>query len=545
MEILRQWDTTAALVKSPYVDFLHEPPQTLKAMVPPSLAALPTVLEAREAFIEAQIDRHSMAQALRESHLRRGAPPSALLAIEKLRQPKTYLVVTGQQPGLLCGPLYSFYKILQAINLARRLSRENEGTFLPAFWDAAEDHDFDEIATVQWLSKDRTLERFTWPKTLDPRRPLYAIPAAECPVEALLDQIRQTIHATEFMEPLMGEIRDAWLQSASYPDWIDRLIWMLFPEEGLIVLRPDDGYVREHAVRLLAREMAEPVKNSRLIESAGEVLQAQGLTPQVHKRAERTAFFLIEDGARLPVFFANDHFYTDAGQEMDPEELARCLRECPAHFSPSAVLRPVVQDAVFPVAAVVLGPGEMGYHFLLNGVYAWHGVPRPCVVPRTSLTLVEKRDFKLLEKLGLSPEDCAAHPAALVKSLTRGRETSDWMGDRNQAMGAIHAFFAVLEKQAKQIDPTILPVLKKNQSRIVDDLMQSEDLLVRRTGEKDEMLRRQCEGLHTVFFPNENGQERELNFFAFYLKYGPDFLHAFKTGTKSFPDGSRLSILIP
>src|SRR5579872_718228 len=76
------------------------------------------------------------------SALRVQNPESA--ALERLSQPGTVAVVTGQQVGLFSGPAYTVYKILHAVRLAEWLS-ENGTPAVPIFWLATEDHDFAEV----------------------------------------------------------------------------------------------------------------------------------------------------------------------------------------------------------------------------------------------------------------------------------------------------------------------------------------------------------------------------------------------------------------
>ena len=76
--------------------------------------------------------------------------------INALLDENTFTITTGHQPCLFTGPLYFIYKIVSTINLCKSLSRKYPNTrFVPIFWIASEDHDFEEISEVRIFKKTR------------------------------------------------------------------------------------------------------------------------------------------------------------------------------------------------------------------------------------------------------------------------------------------------------------------------------------------------------------------------------------------------------
>ncbi len=513
--------------------------------MPPSLSRLDRVLERRRGYCDRAIDRSALTKALLESHRRRGAPAPVLQSVERLNDRDTFLIVTGQQPGLLGGPFYTLYKILQTIALASRLNRERSENFIPAFWNAADDHDFDEIATIHWLSKNKDVVSYTWPGDSNRRIPFFQIPQSACPLSDLLNVLKETKRPTEFTDEIIGEILSCADSAHTYPDFFDRLIWRFLPDDGLLVLRPDDLFVRMGSRAILEREIKHPNQSSRQIGVAGKQLQELGYPPQIHKRADRTSFFLIESDRRTPIYVKDDSFESDTGQVYSSSELLERLEKRPEDFSPSAVLRPVIQDAVFPTAAVVLGPGEVAYHSLLPEVYETHGVERPCGVPRTGLTLIDAREKERLERFGLEPNDLKEHPTALVKRIETTRHGEERTRLKHEAETALNAFFDATEREAEATDPTIVKVLQKNRVKIGKEIDRAESLLVRRIAERDKQLHRQIDALRSSLVPNGGLQEREMNLFAYLLKYGPKFLTNLKCEIEAVEDGSHVFLLVP
>lgn len=544
MEILANWDAAPLIGERPYERLLRDPGDAVD-YCPPSLADFDRVLAARRAYAQNCIDRRALAEDLLASHARRGAPDSSQKAIESLREDDCFLIVTGQQPGLLGGPLFTFYKILHAIVLAKRLTRERQETFLPAFWDASEDRDFPEIATMQWLSKQRKTVSFTWPGDPASRRPYAGISMGECPLDELMDRIRETTHPTEFTEPVIASIREAARGADSYPGFFDRLMWSLFPDEGLVIIRPDDMWMRRRAVPYWEAEIHAPQRSAAGVERIGTFLKTRGLSPQIHKRADRASFFLLEGGERLAVSIALEGFVTEDRRTYTERELRQRLQERPEDFSPSAILRPTIQDALLPTAAAVLGPSEVAYHFLLEDIYTVHGIPRPCLVPRFGFTLIEGRDLQQMERYGLQPADLMESTAALMKRIARENSSAVWEPARRKAETGVDELFDIWKVVAQEADSTIVPVLNKNRLRVQKELEQSEALLVRKIGEKNQQAQQHLEGLQQSLFPGGRLQERQYNPFVYLMKYGPEWLAQFKSHGHDAKDGSHRFVLIP
>jgi len=544
MELLSRWDASPVVGPRPFYDLLLNPDPSLGELTPPTIHHWDDALRERRAYIERGIGRGELAQALMDSHERRGAPASTLAAIEKLKQPDVFLIVAGQQPGLLGGPLLVVYKILHAILLAEKLTRERPETFLPAFWNAAEDHDFPEIAVFKWLTKDKTIASFTWPGDEKNRRPYFHIPQAECPLEDLLQQVQTSLHPTEFVSPLMESIRSCARPAEWYPDFIDRWLWTLFPNESLLILRPDDGLVREAARPLLEKEIRRPLLAAAGVEEMSEAWSRLGFPAQLHKRADRVSFFLIEDNQRIPLHFTGDGLFTGGDTAYTRDDLLRRLERQPGAFSSSAILRPVIQDAVFPTAGFVLGPSEAGYHVLLRGVYENHGIPRPVLVPRFGCTLIEGREMKLMERYGLGPSDWLEHPAALVKRITRAASGDDWSGSKASVASALEALFDTWKGQAREADPTIVAVLEKNLGKIRKEIENSESLLVRRLADQQQKIRDHAESLRNALVPEAMLQERAFNAVPYLMKYGMGFMEDLKKTCAAMDAGGHGIVLI-
>lgn len=537
MPLFERWPPRNAAQLGPYYAALVEPAGDLRDASPPSLVDMAETMRLRRAYVEQYIDRGRLTESLRASHLRRGAPEVVLQAVERLRSSGVFLVVTGQQPGLLGGPLFTLYKAAQAIALAKQLSAEREEEFLPAFWNASEDHDFDEIAPVRWLNKDRRLESYTW-KLESNQRPLYDIAIDELPLDELMTRIDESTHPSDFKEDFFALLRECRQTAKTYPDFFDAMLWRLFGGDGLLILRPEDRFAREDSKRLLVDEINQPGQSSTDVLKMGERLQAAGLPQQLHKSEDRAAFFLVNNNRREALRITPSGFQTDSGEAFSTDDMQQMLKDSPGAFSPSAILRPVLQDAVYPTVAAVLGPGEAGYHFLLDAIYARHGVPRSALVPRMGITWLEPRDRKTVEKWNLKLDDLKKDATALLKQLVAA--SGDGAPERNNLNHELNAWFESIKERAASVDVTIESVLEKNHAKIQHELENSENLLLRRMAHKETQTREQIEALQASLMPGGVLQERSLSFISYYLKHGPAFIEEIKLLAETTPPGAHV-----
>ena len=94
----------------------------------------------------------ALADALERQSLEFGAGAAALENIAKIRA-GARAVVTGQQVGLLGGPLYVLLKAATAIARAKQATAATGVEHVPMFWLATEDHDLEEVDQVSLLTK--------------------------------------------------------------------------------------------------------------------------------------------------------------------------------------------------------------------------------------------------------------------------------------------------------------------------------------------------------------------------------------------------------
>ena len=336
------------------------------------------------------------------------AVPSASLrtcleAVERLRDPASVAVVTGQQLGLFAGPLYTVYKAQTAVRLAARLEAETKRPAVPVFWLADEDHDFAEVWRARFSRGEDVLEA-VYDDGQDPDADRGAVGRIVLEAEATEKALAGLEAALE------GPHRDAALEAAraayapgrTMRDAFALLLRALVPD--IVLISADDARLKRLAAPVFSQEVRDPHATLAALESRSAALVGAGFHAQVDPSPVN--LFVMGEGHRTPVDLEGDGFVLRGrGGALTARDLLGRIEDAPETISPNVVLRPLFQDTILPTAAYVAGPGEAAYFAQLGPVYDLFGVPMPVVEPRLSLTVVEPGVAKVLDRYGLEVAD--------------------------------------------------------------------------------------------------------------------------------------------
>jgi len=522
----------------------EEPSPVPPDFAPPSLERLDVVLDQRRRFFDQHSRRDALVELLLSEHKAQAAPPESLHHIERLADPGTFAVVTGQQPGLLTGPLYTPWKILSAILLARKLQDKINKEVVPVFWNAGEDHDTAEMDHFTWL--DRAGQSATFRLALSSKEAPVSFGAraiAQLDPARLLEFWSQMLLETEFSADLRVSFHDALACSETLGEFCNQLLWRLFPKSGLIIVNSSNRSYPALVPDLLHREIEQPLHSTQRINQAAEELTRHHFKPKMHKATGRCSFFLYEGPLRSPVFFADGRFSSSVST-YTPEQLLRRLEKQPEDFSPAANLRPILQDALLPTAVNVLGPGELAYHLQLKEIYRFHSVPQPVAVERSSLTLLPPRVANSLAKLGLAVEQLQ-HPAdRLAKQVVASQSPVDYPTQLAELKQSIHDRLDSLAQKARNLDKSLQPLIMNYDKRLAALLDKLDSRFSAGLKRRNQEIERSISRLQALVYPGGQPQERVLNLFMFLNEFGPDLLTTLLEKLRAFDSGSRLLVWI-
>lgn len=495
-----------------------------------------------------QIDLHTypreeLCSILERSAEGNNAPAAVRDNIRILADPRTYVVATGQQAGFMGGPLYVLHKALSAIKLARQFEREAAGRarFVPVFWVAGDDHDLAEIDHADFLKENGGVKRV---------RPTLSPESAGCSAcDAFLDLSSGNINI------LLLQLKDLFQDESVTRRYLDlyqgrslsqafaMLLLQWLGEFGLIVAQSSELRVLGKA--LLLRDLDEYEVVSGLVQEAGLSLRKNGYTPGFSKSLRVAPHFYIssEPGkvrAKLePVIESgigntglNKNNGVDEFRESSPafevhqypqrylsrHDLSGLLSKNPQLFSASAVLRPILQNMVFPVVAAVLGPGEIAYWAQLKPVHDHFDVVWPMVLPRASLTLIDAKGGQMIQKLGLEPcsSELFSNADTLRKKVLKSGELALGLGGR---ASSILAEFDMMEAEVHEVDRGLKPLFQKARQRIEHELLRIAEKTNTSMTQRENAADLRLHYVSSLIRPGNSPQERVLTTAQFMQKY--------------------------
>lgn len=464
--------------------------------------------------------RHALADALLAQADARGADDAARSGIERLRSPEAVAVLTGQQLGLFGGPLYTVWKALGAVVTARRVERETGRPTVPVFWLAGEDHDMDEVRATT-VASGETVARVAYGEPdADTRTPVGRVTLEAEPLAAAMADMDRALPEGPHRDDVLALLREAWTPGRLWRDAFWDTMTALTRGTGLVLASPDDPAIKALAADLFAREAEDPDATLEALADASGRLRDAGFHTQIEPGALNLFWLRGDDRLALTPTASGGAVARPGGDRID--DLAALARETPEALSPNVVLRPVMQDLLFPTVAYVAGPGETAYFAQLKGVYERFGVSMPAIVPRLSVTLVEPGIQKVLDRYSLAVPDFRGGIDAHWKRLAQEASDDDFATAFASAREAADAELARLTEAAADLDPSLRAAGEAAQARIHTALARLETKTVRVQKRRHDDVRQRLARAHAALWPGGTLQERAANPFAFAVRLGLD-----------------------
>ncbi len=466
-------------------------------------------------------DRDAVASLLVAQMTKRGAPAAAINAAGLLARPDAVAVVTGQQAGIFGGPLYTLLKAVTTVQLARAATATHGTPVVPVFWVDGDDHDWDEVRVVHVLDASHGVTSLA---ANDPpgagARPVGSLTLDES-IADTITALGATLPPTEFTGTLVDLLRKHYRAGASpstaCAGWLDELLG----SEGLVVFDASDPAAKPLAAAVFQRELAHPCRTARLAREGGEQVAAAGHAAQIVPGDDVVCLFRIDDDGRLPIRCRDGQFtVNDAHAEVSA--LSAEAAAHPERFSPNVLLRPIIQDTLFPTICYVAGPSELAYHAQLGGVYRAFGVERPLVACRASASVIDSAAARFLERNEVAFESLQVQDESALNRLLE-----------SQLPASVDAAFDDIERQigewtdrlriaAAAVDPTLAGAADSTATRMRETVKNLQGKIVQAAKKKNDTVRRQFIRTQALLFPHGHAQERFLNVAFFINRYGPD-----------------------
>lgn len=464
-------------------------------------------------------DRAALAELLQKQQQERGAPPAARDAAARLADPSSVAIVTGQQAGVFGGPLFTLLKALTALKLARRARERDNVPAVAVFWVDAEDHDWEEVRSCTVLDAEYQARTVTLADVEGAGELAIAALGLDARVEQTIEELSSILPATEFKAEAVDGVRRAWRAGAgmgrAFATWLESLLG----PHGLVVYESADPAAKPLAAGVFTRELSHPGRTAALAADAGRALAARGHAPQVAPTPDSLSLFSLDGGRHQIRRQADQYLVGDRFYSLDA--LAQQAASRPGSFSPNVLLRPIVQDTLFPTICYVAGPSELAYLGQLRGVYDHFGVPMPLMFPRATATLLDSAATRFLRKYDLALEDLQPQDESVLNRLLQSQLPASVEHAIRGAADQIEQMMAQVTAAVPAVDPTLEGAAKTTRTRMEHELHALHNKVIQASKRRHETLRRQFVRAQAQAFPHGHPQERTLGMVYFVAKYGP------------------------
>jgi len=445
--------------------------------------------------------------------------------IELLKSDNTFAVVTGQQLGIFGGPLYTFYKTISAIKLCQQMKERYEGfNFVPVFWLESEDHDFDEVSWTAILGKENQIVELKYKDGFeeDVNRGPVSLNIFNEDIGNVIAGLNENLRDTEFKKEIIPYIERFYKKGRSFLQSFTELLFSIFDEYGLIILDPSDKDIKELLTPVFKNELVNFREHTNIL-----VERSAELDDRYHAqvKVKPINLFMIEEGERLLIEPSeNEYRLKGKRKRFTQDEIIKLTEEKPEKFSPNVLLRPVCQDFLLPTAFYVAGPGEISYFAQLMPLYDLFDIPAPVIYPRASVTIIEKGVRNIFDKFNLSFTDFLFEDNSVFTKVMNSISEVKIDSVFNEAAKDTELVFDNIRAYLFNIDKTLVDIANKAQEKTLQNLDQLKNKAAEAEKKKHDTVFRQLGKVSNILFPNQNLQEREINFLYFVNKYGHAFL---------------------
>ncbi|NLP09740.1 bacillithiol biosynthesis cysteine-adding enzyme BshC, partial [bacterium] len=453
-----------------------------------------------------RVDRRSLLECLYRQNESFGMAQATRRHFEQLADSKCLAVVTGQQVGLLTGPLYTIYKALTTCRLAEFLSRDLQRPVVPVFYLATEDHDFDEVRWLGWRNQKYEFEKLIYaPERVPQRTPMSGV-VLDAAIADLLRQLNDKSEASPFKAQYLNLAGDCYQPSVTLSAAFARFFASLLADWGVILLDAADPQLKELAQPVFLQELTELTSISAMLQTNRELVD-RGYHTQLAVHPQRPHLFTLTQGRHSLEQTGARLRDMHSGALFTAAELARE----PARLSPKAALRPIVQDWLLPTIAYVAGPGEIAYWAQLKRVYAGFHLPMPIVMPRASITLVEAKIRRHLEKFSVSVAEVLTQTTVCRQRVEQLLLPHQLTEPLNEVQLLMKQKWPELLRAVSRLDPTLLSPVQKTADQIVSALEQLRTKLFRSMQQKESATSEAWRVILASLMPANELQERQVN----------------------------------
>ena len=458
------------------------------------------ILDKSKSFPEPS--RKILVESLKDQYKKvKDIPATVQGNIESLLEKTTFTVTTGHQLSIFTGPLYFIYKIVTVVNACKKLKAQYpKYNFVPVYWMASEDHDYEEIKSFRLYEN-----KYTW--------------------ETQQQGAVGRFHTRDFaniLSQLPGDLspfKEAYLKSQTLSEAVRVYVTALFGHEGVVVMDADNHNLKRLLQPVIKNDLFENMPFKK-VEETNTNLKAIGFHPQVNPR--EINFFFIDESLRNRLEKRDEAFVVvDTNIQFSKKEIEQLIESSPEKFSPNVILRPLYQEIILPNLAYVGGPAELVYWLQLKSTFEQFNIPFPVLLPRNFGLIIDGPVGRKLSKTGLSAEIFFEEKNYLYNHWVSKHSNHNL--SLVEPLSILEKQLAEIQKRCEDIDPTLTRMVNAEGKRLQHAFETIEHKMLRAEKRRHSDKLKQIDAVKDALFPNGGLQERIDNFLNFYQK-DPSFI---------------------
>ena len=470
--------------------------------------------ERRHSELVSESHRTVLANVLKKQYQNINASSLTVNNIESLKAENTFTITTGHQLNLFTGPLYFLYKIISVINLTKELKKEyTDYNFVPVYWMATEDHDFDEINYFNFKGK-----KVQWSRASTGG-------VGELNTDGLdevLESYSKQLGLGENADFLRDLFKNAYIGHDNLADATQYIANELFGDYGLVIIDANERELKRLFVPYIERELKEQISYNT-VEKTNKQLSNVSSNYKIQVNPREINLFYLTKGLRERII-ENDgiYFVNDTDISWSQSEILNEVHDFPERFSPNVIMRPLYQEVILPNLCYIGGGGELAYWLELKDYFETVKVPFPMLLLRNSVLIKTEKQTQKLEKLGVTLTDMFLKQDRLVNQQVKKLSTIDI--DFSKQKEFLIKQFEELYQVANKTDKSFLGAVAAQEKKQLKGLSHLEKRLLKAQKRKlnDQIVR--ITTIQDQLFPGQSLQERNLNFSELYLEFGDQLI---------------------
>lgn len=427
--------------------------------------------------------------------------------IESLKAQNTFTITTGHQLNLFTGPLYFLYKIVSVINLTKQLKTEYpQQNFVPVYWMATEDHDFEEINFFNFMG-----QKVQWNRESSGGVGRLNLEGLDEVFSVFSSVLGTTVNGNYLKEVF----EKAYLNHSNLTEATRFLVNELFGDYGLVIIDGDDKDLK----RIFSPIVKEELQHQVSFKNISETNKKLASTYKIQVNPREINLFYLKEGLRERIVLDENQFkINNTSLSFSEEEILAEVENFPERFSPNVILRPVYQEAILPNLAYIGGGGELAYWFELKSNFEKLNVSFPVLILRNSVLMMTEKQKHKLDKLNISLGEVFCKQGTLID--IKVKEISDVEIDFTNQKLFLQQQFDTLKQVAEKTDKSFIGAVLAQEKKQLNGLDKLEKRLLkaqkRKLGNEVELIKL----VQNELFPNQSLEERQRNFSEYYLELG-------------------------